>query len=97
MADLNIAEIPYEDGIIHYKYSRYMAEDGTRWIRHGLFRCYHPNGVLASEGMYVNGQEHGLWIDYHKNGIMAARGEYDNGKEIGCWEFWSEDGTPSTT
>lgn len=92
MFDLNIAEIPYEDGIIHYRYSRYMSDDGARWIRHGLFLCYHPNGVLASEGNYVDGLEHGLWSDYHPNGKLAAKGYYEGGKEAGQWEYWDEDG-----
>ena len=94
MVDLDIAEIPYEDGATHYRYVRYMSEDKTRWIRHGLFLAYHPNGALASEGTYVDGQEHGLWTDYHPNGQMAARGYYENGKEVDGWEFWNADGSP---
>ncbi|HEY5723945.1 MAG TPA: hypothetical protein VIT45_16670 [Allosphingosinicella sp.] len=93
MADLNIAEIFYEDGTLHYRYARYMSQDGTRWIRHGLFYCYHPNGELASEGTFVDGHEQGLWIDYHPNGQQAARGHYQRGKEIGHWEYWNDDGT----
>jgi antitoxin component YwqK of YwqJK toxin-antitoxin module len=93
MPELNIAEIPYEDGEIHYRYARYMSDDGTRWVRHGLFRAYHPNGVLASEGSYVDGQEHGLWTDYHENGQIAARGRYEKGEEASGWEFWNEDGS----
>jgi len=95
MSELNIADIPYEDGAVRYRYARYMSADGTRWIRHGLFRCYHPNGILASEGTYVDGQEQGLWTDYHENGQIAARGQYDAGKEVGRWEFWNADGSPT--
>ena len=94
MSELNIAEIPYGDGIIRCRYARYMSADGTRWIRHGLFRGYHPNGALASEGTYVDGQEQGLWTDYHENGQIAAKGHYDSGKEVGRWEFWNADGSP---
>ena len=92
---LHIAEIPYENGTIHFRYARILSADGTRWIKHGLFSAHHPNGTLSSEGMYVDGQEHGLWTDYHSNGQMAARGHYANGKEVGHWEFWSSsDGSP---
>ncbi|WP_343610936.1 hypothetical protein [Novosphingobium sp.] len=94
MSELNIAEIPYEDGTIRYRYARYMAEDGTRWIRHGMFCAYHPDGTLASEGNYVDGKEQGLWTDYHPNGQMAARGLYADGAESGAWEFWNADGSP---
>ena len=91
---LHIAEIPYEDGTIRFRYARILSADGTRWIKHGLFSAHHPNGKLSSEGMYVNGQEHGLWTEYHSNGQMAARGHYANGKEVGHWEFWRSDGSP---
>jgi MORN repeat variant len=76
------------------RYARILSADGIRWIKHGLFIAHHPNGMLSSEGMYVNGQEHGLWTEYHSNGQMAARGHYANGKEVGHWEFWSSDGSP---
>lgn len=35
--NLYIAEIPYETGEPHYRYSRRISDDGTRWIRDGLF------------------------------------------------------------
>ncbi|HEX2778338.1 MAG TPA: hypothetical protein VHM30_02495 [Gemmatimonadaceae bacterium] len=92
MPDLNIAEIPYESGAIRYRYSRYMAPDGARWIRHGLFRAYHENGALASEGNYEDGVEHGPWRDYHPNGRLAAEGQYDHGQEAGAWRHWDEEG-----
>ncbi|NVZ52536.1 hypothetical protein HX792_19485 [Pseudomonas sp. B6002] len=92
MNDLDIAEIPYESGVIHFRYSRYLANDGSRWVRHGLFRAFHENGSLASEGTYVDGVEQGNWIDYHENGAVAAKGAYDKGLEVGEWAFWGADG-----
>jgi antitoxin component YwqK of YwqJK toxin-antitoxin module len=94
--ELNIAEIPYEDGVVQYRYARYLSEDGLRWIRHGLFCAYHPNGNLASEGAYVDGQEHGSWTDYHANGQTAAKGNYDKGVEVGHWDYWNEDGSSNS-
>jgi antitoxin component YwqK of YwqJK toxin-antitoxin module len=91
MNDLEIAEIPYDSGVIRFRYSRYLASDGSRWVRHGLFRAYHEN--LASEGNYVDGLEQGDWIDYHDNGAVAAKGAYDKGLEVGEWVFWNADGT----
>jgi len=91
---LHIAEIPFENGTIRFRYARILSADGTLWIKHGLFSAHHPNGTLSSEGMYVYGQEDGLWTEYHSNGQMAARGHYANGKEGGHWEFWSSDGSP---
>ena len=92
MADLHIAEIPYESGVVRFRYSRYVSADGLRWIRHGPFFAYHEDGSLASEGSYEHGQEHGLWRDYHLNGKLAAEGEYTHGNKTGAWRFWSESG-----
>lgn len=97
MADLNIAEILFTTGEIQFRYSRYLGPDGARWIRHGLFRAYHLNGNVASEGNYLDGREHGLWRDYHENGQLAAEGNFENGEEIGEWHFWDADGSPTVS
>jgi len=94
MVDLNIAEIPYESGVIRFRYSRFLSADGSRWVRHGLFRAYREDGSLASEGSYEHGQEHGLWRDYHANGQLATEGQYTHGTETGVWHYWSETGLP---
>lgn len=96
MPDLQIAEIAYSSGEIQFRYSRYLLPDGSAWIRHGLFRAYHEDGSLASEGNYEHGQEHGPWRDYHSNGQIAAEGSYANGVEMGVWRYWSEDGHPES-
>ena len=93
MSDLHIAEIPYESGAIRFRYSRYMSADGSTWIRHGLFRAYHEDGSLASEGNYEHGHEHGRWHDYHPNGQLAASGDFAHGAVIGAWQYWLPDGS----
>jgi antitoxin component YwqK of YwqJK toxin-antitoxin module len=93
MPDLQIAEIPYPSGEVHFRYARYLSEDGTKWIRHGRFTAFHENAALASEGTYEHGQEHGLWRDYHPNGQLASEGFYESGSEVGVWRFWNPDGT----
>ncbi|WP_312427461.1 hypothetical protein [Achromobacter sp.] len=95
MPDLNIAEIFYESGEIQYRYTRYLSEDSSCWVRHGLFKAYHPNGNVASPGHYQDGAEHGAWRDLHANVGKAAQGNYDQGNEVRVWKFWGEDGTPS--
>lgn len=92
-ADLNIAEIPYESGEIRFRYTRVMSEDGSRWIRQGLFREYHQNGQVIAEGEYANGKEQGLWREYYPNGQLAAEGCYENGREVGEWRYWNPDGS----
>jgi antitoxin component YwqK of YwqJK toxin-antitoxin module len=75
------------------RYSRYPSVDGSFWIRHGLFRAYHEDGSLASEGAYENGHEHRIWRDYYPNGQLAAEGNYVNGAQAGTWQYWSPDGS----
>jgi antitoxin component YwqK of YwqJK toxin-antitoxin module len=89
---LFIAEIPYEDGQVRLRYSRYMSEDGKRWIRHGRFTAFHQDGQLASEGLYEHGLEEGSWRDYHENGVLAAEGTYKHGKKEGVWRYWTDSG-----
>ena len=93
-ADWSIAEIPYKSGETHYLYSRYLSEDKSRWIKHGLFRSFYENGQLQSEGQYQHGAEEGLWRDFHENGQLAAEGSYHQGEEMGEWRFWNDDGSP---
>jgi antitoxin component YwqK of YwqJK toxin-antitoxin module len=89
---LNIAEIPHEDGSLRFRYSRYLSQDGRRWIRHGLLRAFNRNGQLASEGEYEEGLENGLWKDYHENGRPAAEGRFKAGKKDGVWHYWDAEG-----
>lgn len=91
---LHLAETPYDSGELRYRYECIPSDDGSRWIRHGLFQAYHKNGNLASEGRYEQGAEEGLWRDYHENGLLAAEGHYHLGKEQGLWRTWNDDGTP---
>lgn len=88
---LNIAEIFYGSGKLQYLYARYLASDGTRWIRHGLFTAFHENGQRASEGNYVDGLEDGIWRDFHENGRLAAEGGYEKGQKTGEWRYWDDD------
>lgn len=96
MEDLEIAEIYFESGVVKYRYSRYVASDGSRWIRHGLFAAYSENGTVVSAGNYDHGVEHGPWRDSHPNGSIAASGYYDRGNEVGTWTYWNADGEPET-
>jgi len=91
---LHIAEIHYDSGEVRFRYMRQMSEDGSKWIRHGLFVEYSTSGQVLCEGDYVDGMENGLWRDYHENGQLAAEGRYRAGKKHGVWRFWADDGSP---
>lgn len=91
-ADLHIAEVVDDSGQVRQRYSRYRSADRTVWIRHGLFRAYHADGVLASEGHYRHGCEHGIWRDFHESGRPAAEGRYEDGDQVaGTWCCWDDE------
>ena len=92
MADLELAEIPYESGAAHFRYARIRSPDGSKWVRHGLFVEYSECGFVVSEGHYLNGLEHGHWRDFYPSGQMAASGQYEHGAEVGPWHYWNERG-----
>jgi hypothetical protein len=60
---LNIAEIMDGSGRLRARYSRYLAPDGSRWVRHGLYVAYHENGQVAGEVSYEHGLEEGQGRD----------------------------------
>lgn len=89
---LDIAEIFYESGGLRYRYTRYLSNDGARWIRHGRFTAFHKSGQLASEAAYIDGYEDGIWRDFRENGRLAAEGHYEKGEEKGVWQYWDTNG-----
>jgi antitoxin component YwqK of YwqJK toxin-antitoxin module len=89
---VHLVEIPYPTGAIRFRYAFVLSPDGQTRVRDGRFAEYHPNGIIMSEGIYVNGLEEGEWRDYYANGRLAAVGLYINGKEEGVWRFWDESG-----
>lgn len=91
-AELHLAEIPYDTGELRFRYTRMLSDDGTRWIRHGLFCEYHRNGTVISEGHYEHGRENGLWRDFHETGAPAAEGHYRDGIETDDWRYWDAAG-----
>lgn len=62
-------------------------------FRNGIYRLWHENGNLDTEGEYLNGRE-GLWKSYYCNGIKEKEGYYNNGLKYGKWFYWYADGTP---
>lgn len=97
MDELSIAENPFENGELQFCYARYPADDGRRWLHHGLFQAFYPGGPLKSEGAYQHGLEHGVWRDFDSNGQIAAgqiaaEGQDQDGVEVGEWRFWDTGG-----
>ncbi len=53
---------------------------------------WHPNGLLASQGMAVEGRRVGEWTFWHDNGALESRGEMAGGQRVGFWTFFDEEG-----
>ena len=49
----------------------------------GLWKHYHENGKLISEGNYKDYRQENLWKFYYKNGKLKTEGNYKDGKEEG--------------
>lgn len=56
------------------------AKDG-RYRNDGKFMQWHPNGVLAVEGEFRDGQKHGTWVEYNTSGKPIRERYYEYGIE----------------
>jgi antitoxin component YwqK of YwqJK toxin-antitoxin module len=64
--------------------------------KHGRFRSFYEDGMLASEGTFEHDKESGAWIFYHPNGAKAAAGKYADALRSGSWQTFYPDGKPES-
>lgn len=83
---LHVLALPYIGGELAITASYKIGED-NKFILHGRCARFHPNGMLASEGTFKDGQEHGVWTDYMPFEMVAATGTYKNGVKLDDWEY----------
>jgi antitoxin component YwqK of YwqJK toxin-antitoxin module len=69
--------------------------DSACKIPQGRFVFYHPNRMLSSQGIYVNGKKQGLWLSYYSNGLMSDSITYQDGQMIGTNLQWHRTGYAS--
>jgi len=60
--------------------------------RNGLWKSYYRDGILWSEGDFVNGIREGKTATYFANGQKYYEGQYSKAKKSGIWKFWNEQG-----
>ncbi|MDQ3100521.1 MAG: hypothetical protein M3R08_03975, partial [Bacteroidota bacterium] len=65
-----------------------LAQDGGE----NITRYYHPNGVVSSEGMLVNGVPEGLWKAYYESGKLRSIGNREGSQLDSLWRFYSPEG-----
>ncbi|HKK62087.1 MAG TPA: hypothetical protein VJ951_05980, partial [Bacteroidales bacterium] len=63
-----------------------MAQDTDTVLK----RFFYPNGALASEGYFVNGQPHGIWKTYFPDSTRKSVGRRTKGKTDSTWVFFDE-------
>lgn len=49
---------------------------------------FHDNGVVSSEGYFVNGQPEGVWKNYDRSGNLVSEGSRKNLQLHGQWRFY---------
>lgn len=75
------SEVYYSD---RYFLKSYWDSTGVQMVKDGNGTEIHkyPNGVVASEGEYVDGYQHGYWYGRHVNGDMYFEENYNRGRLI---------------
>jgi antitoxin component YwqK of YwqJK toxin-antitoxin module len=78
------------DDFWHLTFAAYAIRGEAQ--SHGLWRTWHANGQLESEGTYQFGQENGKFTWWHSNGQQAVEGQFVDGQEDGAWVWWHTNG-----
>lgn len=94
VADTTVKAAPPLNGkqVIHLKEGGRMEGVMRNGERTGSWISYHPNGVIWSRSVYVDGVEHGPTEVFHDNGRTYYTGNYDHGKPSGKWIFFDANG-----
>lgn len=61
--------------------------------RHEIWKYYHKNGFLWSEGSYWYGKRKGFSTIYFEDGKKKMEGNYKEDIKIGIWKIWNRDGS----
>jgi len=75
-----ITLLKYEDGFLR-KADRVNRFDDQKKKR-GTWIDFHPNGVLAMEGYYMNGKKNGIFKKFDKQGNLVSLEKYRDGELV---------------
>ena len=80
-------ECDYEDDDHRF----YELSYGAKVYLNFNYRRLYPNGVVQSEGTYINGYKAGIWRFFNENGVLVQFGTYNKKNERhGKWRFYEE-------
>ena len=69
-----------------------LYADSLCLFHKGHFRLYHSNGLLKTDGNYVDGRKNGIWLSYHSNGMIADSALYTDNQLAGIQKSWHRNG-----
>ena len=96
--DLTLAKPAHEQVFANGKPSDRVEFKKTEQgeVAHGSYSSWWPNGQLATQGEYSDGQQHGAWLGWYPNGRPEFEAHFDLGVLNGVWREWRENGSPIT-
>lgn len=79
------------DKFIKMYHNNQLAEQGKfkNGLRIGLWKTWHPNGLLETIQNWSNGVKKGNYFRYDQNGILAEKGNFKDDKKQGKWYDYS--------
>ena len=80
-------EFFYEDGSVQSS-----LPVNPKGLYHGVAHGYYPNGIIASEIPYVNGQIEGIYREFYDDGSLKSQCEYLQGKKHGTFSGYYSKG-----
>ena len=55
------------------------------------YKSFYPNGIVQSEGTFIDGYKAGIWRFFNENGVLSQFGSYNRKNERhGKWRFCEE-------
>lgn len=86
-AQAGIAGVLLDGTFIKMYHSNQLAEQGKfkNGIKVGIWKTWHPNGVIETTQNWGNGIKSGKYYRYDENGILAEKGNYRGDKKQGRW------------
>lgn len=70
----------------------HIGQRGASRQPDGPYVAYHPEGGLAVEGSFENGERDGDWASYYTDGAVRLDGQYSDGKRVGRWKAYHPNG-----
>ena len=61
-------------------------------IKEGPFNLFHPKGIIAQSGYFLNNIPNGFWQSWYSNRQLKDSGQIINNQLTGIWKHWYENG-----